>query len=366
MILAQKTSRSIAAALDSANHDAMGGDAQITLIGFLPQLLEDLQCDAQAIFQDVGIERTLFDDANATISITNVCRLFAACAKATDTPHFGLLMGERFAMPLLGVVEQMMRHSNTVHTALLQLIQYFHVNDRGAFVYLLELNHDEVALGYSVYSHQLVGLPQLYDYSMLNAFKIMRQLCGPAWRPKRVTFAYRTPQNLTPYQNQFHAPVHFDATRTEIIFPKHWLHGSLQSANQTQRIISERVARELECDNEKLFMRTVRHTIQTLLLTGDASAKLVCKRLRVHERVLRRRLQVYGTSIKSLKSEIRFHLACQLLGLTRLSLSEIAAALGYSDSTALSRAFQQHAHVAPATWRKKHAPLASKILLGAT
>lgn len=354
MNLTQKTSRSIAVALDSTSHDATGGDAQITLIGFLPQLLEDLQCDAQAIFQELGIERAHFDDASATISITKACRLFAACAKATDTPHFGLLMGERFAMPLLGVVEQMMRHSSTVHAALLQLIHYLHINDRGAVVYLLELNHDDVALGYSVYSHQLVGLPQLYDYSMHNALKIMRQLCGPAWRPKRVTFAYRTPQNLTPYQNHFHAPVYFDATRTEIIFPKHWLHGSLQSANDTQRMLSERVARELECDNEKLFMRTVRHTIQTLLLTGDASAKLVCKQLRVHERVLRRRLQVQGTSIKRLKQVIRLNLACQLLGITKLTLSEIASVLGYSDSTAFSRAFHQQSGLAPATWRNQN------------
>lgn len=354
MNLTQNTSRSIATALDLANHDATDDDVQIALIGFIPQLLEDLKCDAQAIFQEIDIDCRRFDDANATILVTKAYRLLAACAKATDTPHFGLLMGERFAMPLLGVVEQMMRHSNTVHAALLQLIQYFHVNDRGAVVYLLELKHDEVALGYSVFSHQLVGLPQLYDYSMLNAFKIMRQLCGSAWRPKRVTFAYRTPQNLTPYQNQFHAPVYFDTTRTEIIFSKHWLHGSLQSANQTQRILSERVAREIECDSEKLFMRTVRHTIQTLLLKGDASAKLVCKQLRVHERVLRRRLQVQGTSIKRLKQVIRLNLACQLLGITKLTLSEIASVLGYSDSTAFSRAFHQQSGLAPATWRNQN------------
>ena len=101
-------------------------------------------------------------------------------------------------------------------------------------------------------------------------------------------------------------------------------------------------------------MQAVLRTIQFMLLCGDASEVQVCKQLRIHERILRRRLQKEGTSIKWLKTKIRFNLACQLLGTTKLSLSEIAAHLGYSDATAFSRAFQQQANIAPATWRKQY------------
>jgi AraC-like DNA-binding protein len=258
-------------------------------------------------------------------------------------------------MSLLGVVDSLMRQSNTVQAALQQLIQHLHINDRGAVVYLISLNQDEVAFGYSVFTNKLPGLMQLFDYSIANAQTILQHLCGPTWRPKRVSFAHSAPINLTPYQKLFNSPLYFDAPRTEIIFSKHWLNTLLLSANATQRMSSEREARLLESDDQQLFVRSVRHAIQTLLLSGDATALNVCRRLRLHERIMRRRLQAQGTSIKQLKSQARFNLACQLLGLTTLSLAEIAMALDYSDTTAFSRAFQQHARVAPATWRKQQA-----------
>lgn len=340
--------------LDSAGIDVLDGDAQISLISFIPELLRSLHCDPMPVLNNIGIDPLLFNDSSATVSFSKACMLMDACSQASGAPHFGLLMGERFTLPLLGVVEQLMCYSNTVHEAILQLIRHQQINDRGAVVYLIEYNHDEVALGYSVFTNKLPGLTQLFDYSMSNAYTILQHLCGAAWRPKRVTFAHSAPQNLTPYQNQFNAPLYFDATRTEIVFSRHWLDALLKSANNTQRMLSERIAFGLENDNEEVFVQTVRRTIQTMLLSGDASAAQVCKQLRIHERILRRRLQKEGTSIKWLKTKIRFNLACQLLGTTKLSLSEIAAHLGYSDATAFSRAFQQQANIAPATWRKQY------------
>lgn len=338
----------------SASTVVSDGDAQISLISFIPELLRSLHCDPLPILNNVGIDPLLFKDSSATVSFSKACMLLDACSKATGAPHFGLLMGERFTISLLGVVEQLMHHSNTVHTALLQLIRHLQIYDRGAVVYMLEYNHDEVALGYSVFTNKLPGLMQLFDYSMSNAYTILQHLCGSAWHPKRVTFAHSAPQNLTPYQNQFNAPLYFDVPRTEIVFSKHWLVNQMKSADSTQRILAERFAFGLECDSQEPFVQTIRRTIQALLLSGDASAAQVCNQVSIHERILRRRLQMQGTSIKRLKTQIRFNLACQLLGLSKLSLSEIAEHLGYSDATAFSRAFQQQANVAPATWRKQH------------
>jgi AraC-like DNA-binding protein len=66
------------------------------------------------------------------------------------------------------------------------------------------------------------------------------------------------------------------------------------------------------------------------------------------------RLKSRGTSYRALANEIRFEVACRLLKDTEMSLSQIAAALGYSDASAFSRAFRGWSGQAPSVWRAAH------------
>ena len=53
-------------------------------------------------------------------------------------------------------------------------------------------------------------------------------------------------------------------------------------------------------------------------------------------------------------SEIRFEIARQLLGDTKVPLGQIAAALGYSEAGAFTRAFRRWAGQTPTVWRYTH------------
>ncbi|MPR09338.1 helix-turn-helix domain-containing protein [Microvirga tunisiensis] len=67
-----------------------------------------------------------------------------------------------------------------------------------------------------------------------------------------------------------------------------------------------------------------------------------------------RRLKSRGTSYRALADEIRFEVACRLLKDTEMSLSQIAAALGYSEASAFTRAFRGWSGQAPSVWRAAH------------
>ena len=56
----------------------------------------------------------------------------------------------------------------------------------------------------------------------------------------------------------------------------------------------------------------------------------------MHRRTLNRHLKVQGTTFQQVLDEIRFAAASQLLENTRIPLTEIAASLGYSESSAFS------------------------------
>jgi AraC-like DNA-binding protein len=67
---------------------------------------------------------------------------------------------------------------------------------------------------------------------------------------------------------------------------------------------------------------------------------------------LRRRLKAEGQSFGTIKDELRFVTAQQLLTEDRLTVAEVAAELGYSEPSAFYRAFQKWMGRSPGTFRK--------------
>jgi transcriptional regulator GlxA family with amidase domain len=69
----------------------------------------------------------------------------------------------------------------------------------------------------------------------------------------------------------------------------------------------------------------------------------------MHRRTLSRHLRAQGLTFQQVLDETRFETACQLLDTTRVPLTEIAALLGYAESSVFSRAFDAgRAHRRPA------------------
>ena len=71
----------------------------------------------------------------------------------------------------------------------------------------------------------------------------------------------------------------------------------------------------------------------------------------MHVRTLNRHLRASGTTFQQLSDEVRFEIARQMLDDSTMTLSEIAAALAYSDASAFSRAFSRWSGITPGRWR---------------
>jgi AraC-like DNA-binding protein len=96
----------------------------------------------------------------------------------------------------------------------------------------------------------------------------------------------------------------------------------------------------------------LRRALRILLLSGRSSAREIGALLFLHRRTLNRHLNEQGTNFQQVLDEIRFEAARQLLDNTQLSLTDIAASLGYSDSSAFSRAFRRWSGAAPSLRRR--------------
>jgi AraC-like DNA-binding protein len=100
------------------------------------------------------------------------------------------------------------------------------------------------------------------------------------------------------------------------------------------------------------LLSRLRRALRILLVSGRSSAQEVTALLFLHRRTLNRRLHDQGTNFQQVLDEIRFEAACQLLDNTQLPLTDIAASLGYSESSAFTRAFRRWCGVVPSRRRR--------------
>jgi len=101
------------------------------------------------------------------------------------------------------------------------------------------------------------------------------------------------------------------------------------------------------------FAEQVECALPQFVLNGATSADHVARFFGIHTRTLRKRLRADGTHLQKLVDQTRFGLARQLLRETELPVSEIAAALHFSDPNVFSRAFRNWAAASPRQWRDR-------------
>ncbi len=74
----------------------------------------------------------------------------------------------------------------------------------------------------------------------------------------------------------------------------------------------------------------------------------------MHRRTLTRRLSAEGTAFSVIANQGRFEIARQLIHHTDIPLVQIAAALGFSEASAFTRAFRRWSVESPSAWRTRH------------
>lgn len=98
----------------------------------------------------------------------------------------------------------------------------------------------------------------------------------------------------------------------------------------------------------------LRRVLRTELLRENCSAAGIARLFSMHRRTLHRHLRHEGLAFRQVADEIRYEIACELLARTDMALSQIAAALKYSELSAFTRAFRRWSGQTPSAWRASH------------
>jgi AraC-like DNA-binding protein len=319
----------------------------------IPGLLREFGVEPAPVLAAAGIDERLLDHSDHRVSFGSVGRLMDECVAATGCAHFGLLVGLRFSPDTVGMVFQLAKHSSSLREALRQFVLHLHLHDRGGVPYLVHPSAQEIAVAYGIYDRGEYSLAPLYDTAIAVIVCLLRELCGPAWKPTRVTFSHRRPMDVTPYRRLLGAPLVFNAEHSAVVFPARWLDEPLQGSDPALRRAIARLVSEKEAAERMAMSDRVRRVLRTAVLAGTASADDIGFLFALSRRSLHRRLQAEGTSLKALGNDARFEVARQLLGESDMPASEVASALHYSDASAFSRAFKEWSGSSPREWRQQ-------------
>jgi AraC-like DNA-binding protein len=330
------------------------GIVRVDVLTHIPSVLRELGLDPAAVIAESGLDPGIFDDPANEVPMWTLGRLLQIAATSSGCAHVGLLIGQRSrALGAMGLVGRLVWNSPDLGTALRNLTGHLHLRDRGAVAPLL-VSDGVASLGYEIYQPNVEACDQICDLVMAIASKIVRSLCGPIWRPHEVLFAHREPADPRPLHRFFGVPLRFDAGSTAVLFPAQWLEHPIEGADPIDfRELSRRVdALERRMTGE--LVSDLRPMLRVILMSGMRSVDELAERLSRHRRTLNRRLRAHGTSLHRMIEEVRSEMARQLVENTRMSLTDIAATLGYSEPSAFTRAFRRWKGKSPKAWRNDH------------
>jgi AraC-like DNA-binding protein len=314
------------------------------------KVITNLGYDPDPIIRRSGLSRDSLADPDFTVPSAIFGEVFQRCVDATGCGHFGMLVGAEGSLAWLGRIGFIARNSENVLLALQNLGEYFFHHDRSAVVALT--NPDNLAsLSYTLL-FDMGAREQWLSGVMCFGVKIMQELCGPAWRPSKVTFAMPRPADIRPYEKFFRSKLGFDHSETALLFDPIWLERAVENAQPELRRM---LIKDLEKDASLAapdFPQDVLRIARTFIGTGQCSAEKISGLLGVSTRSLYAKLAAHNTSFKLVVEGARFEMAKQLIQNTDMPLSGISERLDYSEISAFTRAFGRWSGTSPGNWRR--------------
>jgi AraC-like DNA-binding protein len=314
-------------------------------------VLTELSADPDALIAAAGLDPKLFDDSGKLVPFTALGQLVALEVERTHCPHLGLLVGQRATLASLGFVGLLMRSSETIGDALRALEAHVGIFNRGAVV-RLGVYDDIALLSYAPYEPEAKGAALHAELALAAATSVLRALCGSDWAPLEVLLPRFAPPDTAPYGAFFRALVRFDQEVAALVFPAELLEQRNVGADPAvRRRVAERI-RRLEAAQPYTLTDELLRYLHTVETRRHCMAKRVARLRQVNRRTLCRRLKAEGTSFRRLASEAQFRTAKQLLADTRMSMTQISAALDFSEPSAFTHAFRRWSGMTPSAWRQ--------------
>lgn len=192
------------------------------------------------------------------------------------------------------------------------------------------------------------------------ALNLVRHVLGPQWAPRAVHFEHPRPEHWHEHCKVFDAPVYFEQPCNSLLIPKRGLDRAMPDSDPVLLMVMQDSLNQISAlcgRGERDMVNDVREQIRQRLLYGEPALEDVAEMLGMASWSLQRRLREQGLSFSQLVDNVRRELANRYLRQPQLPISHLALLLGYSETSAFSRAFRRWFGVSPRQWRREDSSL---------
>ncbi|WP_174714276.1 AraC-like transcriptional regulator QhpR [Acetobacter pasteurianus] len=294
------------------------------------------------------------------LNLNAYCRLFTEAAKETQHGNLGLWFGQQFQPQTLGLIGFVALLSPTVKDAIHNLATHFIYHQSCTHTRLVQQGN-LLRLEYAITDPTITERRQDAELTLGMFCNVLRYALGPAWQPEEVHFAHAQPEQAQEHREAFQADVRFGRPTNALIFRDIGLERAMPDAQPHTLEIVKASLISLARNGHSAPHPHVSFKEQVLLalkeiLPEGGHLTLLAARMNMPVWTLQRRLADLGISYSDLVETTRYKQACVFLQQPEHDISQIARLLGYSETSAFSRAFRKWSGVSPRTWRQQYMP----------
>jgi AraC-like DNA-binding protein len=319
----------------------------------LVRLLDMHGLDVTALLREQGIDPAVTSDPGLRVPTAQWEAVMRKAAAQIPDPAFGLRAARCWHPSNLGALGHAWLSAGTLREGLELLVRYWKIVG-GRWLPRLAETRDEVSFVLNDPLQDAVVAPIATDITLAVVLDMCRLNYGAALRPLRVDLLRRKPPHAEEYLAFYGCPVRFATGVRALVLRRADAERPLPTSNRQlahvhDRVITEELAR---LDRSDVLARCKAALLEGLP-SGELSEEGMANRLHMSRRTLQRKLTERETTYQKLVDETRKDLALRFLEDPRRSLADITFELGFSQQSALTRAFRRWTGMSPSDWRQR-------------
>ncbi|MFV0291751.1 MAG: AraC family transcriptional regulator ligand-binding domain-containing protein [Paracoccus sp. (in: a-proteobacteria)] len=326
----------------------------------LQEIANERGADLGVVMKAVGLNPDILNKPDERIAFNKICNLFEQCASAWVMPDFALRLASYQHLDILGPVGLVTRMEQDLRGAIQAITKNLIIHSNAIIATLVE--EDDIATVLVDTLSMPAGSRQYALLSLGMARNVIEQAASTPVDLIEVSIRQDAGGIRDAAEAYFHCPVRFGAEHNALYMDAAILDRRIERSDDAYHAIIERYLSTSRHEASGSICETVYHEIARQMEFGNCTLESLARYLRVEPRSLQRRLKREGASFRGLMDDWRRTRALSLITRTRLPLSEITLALGYSDQSVFSRAFQRWYGQSPLSVRQKEADLGGGLV----
>ncbi len=310
--------------------------------------------DYDLLCQKLGLESSVLQNPDGRLPIPQVQKLWKEAVEMTGDEHLALHLGESINTIGVGILAYVMMHCPTFGKALEKLCQYQDIVCDGSKT-TMTIKDDLVYLELTQISDEILYPHFAFESELSIYYAAAKNMIGAFLPLKSIHFNYPQYADIQEYKRIFQTEnVVFESSFTGMIFEEKYLKIPILNSNPSLFSLFEIHAKDIlnSLKSNTSIADKVKKEIVLELKGEEPTLSNISRKLGIGVRSIQLKLKEEGVTFQQLLEEIRKNLATKHLREDKLSTTDIAYLLGYSEPSVFQRSFKKWTGQTPSFYRK--------------